>query len=198
MNPGEKTRLAVMSSGTGTNFVALCSAAKNGSLDARVEVLICDKPGAAVLERAAEWGVPSLCVNPRDFATKAEYEQIILNHLQSLNVELVALAGYMRIVGPTLLDAFAGRMLNIHPSLLPHFPGINALERSYEGGHGGVTVHLVDSGLDTGPTLGQSPVERTEEDTLDSFAARVHTAEHQLFPSVIQKVIEQQNREELS
>lgn len=198
MNRGEKTRLAVMSSGTGTNFVALWDAAQSGALDAQVQVLICDKPGAAVLTRAAERGVHAICVDPSDFQTKAEYEQVVLTHLQNLNVDLVALAGYMRIVGPTLLDAFPRRMLNVHPSLLPHFPGINALERSYEGGHGGVTIHLVDSGLDTGPTLGQTPVVRTAEDSLDSFAARVHDAEHRLFSAVIQKVIEQRNGEEPS
>lgn len=197
MNLGEKTRLAVMASGTGSNFVALCDAANSGALDAHVVLLICDKPGAPVLERASELGVPTLCFSPRDFATKAEYEQAVLESLLNLNVDLVALAGYMRIVGPTLLEAYAGRILNIHPSLLPHFPGINALERSFEGGHGGVTVHLVDAGLDTGPALAQTPVERAPEDTLDSFATRVHAAEHNLFPEVIQKVIEQQNREEL-
>lgn len=198
MSQGEKTRLAVLASGTGTNFVALHDAAQRGDLDAHVAVLICDKPGAAVLERAAERGVRAICVNPQNFATKAEYEQVILTHLQDLRVNLVALAGYMRIVGPTLLDVFAGRILNVHPSLLPHFQGINALERSYEGGHGGVTIHLVDSGLDTGPTLSQTSVERRAEDTLTSFAARVHEVEHQLFPAVIQMLIEQQYGKEPS
>lgn len=198
MNRGEKARLAVMASGTGTNFVALCKAAQSGAMDAHVKVLICDKPGAPVLERASELGVAAVCVDPKTFANKAEYEQQVLTHLAAHEVDLVALAGYMRIVGPTLLNIFDGRILNVHPSLLPNFPGINALERSYEGGFGGVTVHLIDSGLDTGPTLGQTPIQRVAHDTLDSFAARVHAAEHELFPMVIQQVISQKSREEPS
>ena len=195
MTGSAKTRLAVMASGTGTNFVAITRAAQEGSIDADVCMLLCDKPGAPVLERAAELGIPAVAINPRDFPDKAAYEERLLRHLREADADLIALAGYMRVVGPTLLNEYEGRMLNVHPSLLPHFTGLNALERSFEGGNGGATVHLIDAGLDTGPVLVQKPVERLAEDTLDSFAARVHAIEHTLFPLAIQQVIEARREE---
>lgn len=187
--------MAVMASGTGSNFVAITRAAQEGLIDADVCLLLCDKPGAAALERASELGVDALCVDPRTFPGKAAYEAHLLDLLDEADVDLIALAGYMRVVGPTLLAEYEGRMLNVHPSLLPHFTGLNALERSFEGGNGGATVHLVDAGLDTGPVLAQKAVERREDDTLESFATRVHATEHTLFPLAIQQVIEAQREE---
>ena len=114
--------LAVFASGTGTNFVAIAKACRDGVLDARVALMVCDKPGAAVIDRAREFGVETFVFSPRDYASKAGYEVEIVKLLDARKVDLVCLAGYMRIVGDTLLQAYEGKIINIHPSLLPALP----------------------------------------------------------------------------
>lgn len=182
-------RVAVFASGSGSNFEALARAAQTGSLDADIALLVCDKCDAGAIGRAQKLGVPSICVDPADSPTKEAYEQQILWTLEESQIQYVALAGYMRLVGPTLLQPYEGRMVNIHPSLLPAFPGLNAIPRSFEAGEGGVTVHLVDSGMDTGPILAQQPVEIVPGEPLEAFETRLHSVEHALYPQVLQQLI---------
>ncbi len=196
MSRVRRVRLAVMASGTGSNFLALAQAAREGRLLAEIPVLICDKPEAKVLGLADRLGVESVCLPRSDFETRQEMDQAILNELEKRDIELVALAGYMRIIGPPLLNAFQGRIVNIHPSLLPHFPGTNAIQETYEGGQGGVTVHLIDEGVDTGPILAQQPVHRFEGDTPEAYEARVHRVEHSFYPMVLQALIDQSRTKE--
>lgn len=190
MNGVKRTRLAVMASGAGTNFLAIAAAAREGRLLVEIPVLICDRPGAKVLTLASRLGIDSVCISPKEFDSREATDAAILDVLEEKQVELVALAGYMRIIGSPLLDAFQGRIVNIHPSMLPYFPGTNAIEQTYVDGHGGVTVHLVDEGVDTGRVLAQQPVHRFATDTLETFESRVHRVEHALYPRVLQALID--------
>ncbi|MEI7027983.1 phosphoribosylglycinamide formyltransferase [Paenibacillus sp. y28] len=184
-------RIAVFASGSGSNFQALTDAVQEGKLDARIELLVCDRPQARVVSRAEAAGIPVLAFRPKDYADKggkAAYEQEIVAQLQSAGVELVVLAGYMRIVGETLLDAYRDRIINLHPSLLPSFPGLDAIGQALA--HGvkvtGITVHVVDGGMDTGPIIAQRAVEVLESDDAEALAARIHQAEHELLPQAVQ------------
>jgi phosphoribosylglycinamide formyltransferase 1 len=181
-------RVAVFASGSGSNFQAIADAVNSGKLDIQIELLVCDKPKAKAVERAGALGIPALVLRPKSFESREAYEQAILAELKERQIELVVLAGYMRIVGSTLLDAYMGRIVNIHPSLLPSFPGLDAIGQALA--HGvrvtGVTVHFVDGGMDTGPIIAQRAVEIRPEDTADTLAERIHAVEHQLFPEVLQ------------
>jgi phosphoribosylglycinamide formyltransferase 1 len=180
-------RIAVFASGSGSNFQALADAAHSGKLDVKIELLVCDKPKAGAVGRAERAGIPVLALRPKDFESREAYESAILTELRARGVELIVLAGYMRIVGATLLDAYMGRMINIHPSLLPSFPGLDGIGQALA--HGvrvtGVTVHYVDGGMDTGPIIAQRAVEIEPDDTVDSLAERIHAVEHQLYPEVL-------------
>ncbi|CAG7645856.1 phosphoribosylglycinamide formyltransferase [Paenibacillus allorhizosphaerae] len=185
-------RIAVFASGSGTNFQAIANAVQEGRLDARIELLVCDRPQAEVVERALNAGIPVHAFKPKDYPSREAYEQEILSMLQEKGVELVVLAGYMRIITSVLVDAYWGRMINIHPSLLPSFPGLHAVRQALE--HGvkvtGVTVHLVDGGLDSGPILAQRTVDIEPEDTEQSLSEKIHPIEHVLYPQVIQAIAE--------
>lgn len=185
-------RIAVFASGSGTNFQAIVNAVQEGRLDARIELLVCDRPQAEVVERAQIAGVPAHTFKPKDYASREAYEQEILALLQEKEVELVVLAGYMRIITSVLVDTYWGRMINIHPSLLPSFPGLHAVRQALE--HGvkitGVTVHLVDGGLDSGPILAQRAVNVEPDDTEQSLSDKIHPIEHALYPQVIQAIAE--------
>ena len=140
-------RLAVFASGSGTNFEAIATACERGEIPARVVLMVCDKPGAGVVQRAAGHGVEAFVFAPKEYASKADYEREIVRRLDQAGVELVCLAGYMRIVGDVLLGAYGGRIVNIHPSLLPAFRGAHAIEQALEYGVKvfGVTIHYVDA-----------------------------------------------------
>lgn len=185
------TRLAVFASGNGSNFQALIDAVQQGQLQAQLSLLVTDRPGARAVERAHKAGIPVLALSPRDFATKAEYEEQILKRLQEDGIERIVLAGYMRLVGPTLLNVYEGRMINIHPSLLPAFPGKEAIRQAWEAGVKvtGVTIHLVDEGMDTGPIIAQEPVRILPEDTLESLEERIHQVEHRLLVETVKQWI---------
>ena len=183
-----RPKIAVFASGTGSNFVAITEATRQGTLDAEIAVLICDQPGAEVLGRASDLEVEAFCFSPRDYPSKAAYEKEVTRLLKERNIDLIALAGYMRIVGPTLLAPYEGRIVNIHPSLLPDYPGLDSLERTYRADAGGVTVHLIDSGIDTGPILAQMPVPPVEGESLEDFEKRVHATEHSLYPAVLEQL----------
>lgn len=183
-------KIAVFASGSGSNFQALVDAAKANGQSYEIVLLVCDKPGAYAIERAQQAEVPSLEISPKDFATKADYEKEILQKLQMSGVELIVLAGYMRLIGETLLSAYEGRIVNIHPSLLPSFPGKDAIGQAFQAKVKitGVTVHYVDEGMDTGPIIAQEAVKMEENETRESLEAKIHQVEHLLYPNVIQKL----------
>jgi phosphoribosylglycinamide formyltransferase-1 len=184
-------RLAVFASGAGSNFEVLARAAASGELGGEVVVLLCDQPGAPVLERARRLGVQALVLPSPHHRTKLDDERPWIDALQVRHVDAVLLAGFMRRLHATLLEPFAGRMLNIHPSLLPAFPGLDAIGQAYRAGVPvtGCTVHLVSAALDAGPILAQAEVPRRPSDTLAELEARVHEAEHTLYPATIRRYL---------
>ncbi|WP_110926345.1 phosphoribosylglycinamide formyltransferase [Bacillus massiliglaciei] len=183
-------RIAVFASGNGSNFQAICDAAKEGRLDAEPVLVVCDKAGAFVLERAAAEGVDAFTFSAKDYPDKASYEQEILRRLNEYRVDFIILAGYMRLIGPTLIQPYAERIVNIHPSLLPAFPGKDAVGQSLQAGVKvtGLTIHYVDEGMDTGPILAQQAVPVLDGDTRDSLQERIQKKEHELYPEVLQQL----------
>ncbi|MFD2611500.1 phosphoribosylglycinamide formyltransferase [Paenibacillus gansuensis] len=187
-----KLRLAVFASGSGSNFQAIADAIAAEKLDATIELLVCDKPKAPVVERAHRAGVAVFAFEAKTYPSREAYEREILDALAESRVDVIVLAGYMRILTSTLVEPYYGRMINVHPSLLPAFPGIRAMEQALDAGVKvtGVTVHFVDGGMDTGPIIAQRPVPILEGDTAASLAGRVQLVEHELYPQVIQWIAE--------
>ena len=182
--------LAVFASGTGTNFVAIASACAAGVLDARVAVMVCDKPGAAVIDRAREMGVETFVFDPHSYASKADYEKEIVKILDSKEIELICLAGYMRIVGDVLLNAYEGKIINIHPSLLPAFKGAHAVEQAVAYGVKvyGISIHWVNSDLDGGKIIAQRafPYEGSDPEEVHRIGQKI---EHDLYIETINKLL---------
>ncbi|EFM10743.1 phosphoribosylglycinamide formyltransferase [Paenibacillus curdlanolyticus YK9] len=183
-------RIAVFASGQGTNFQALVDAVRDQKLDVIIELLVCDKPSAPVVERAQRAGVDTFIFKPKDYPSREAYESEIAAELERRGVGLIVLAGYMRILTPVLVEPYYGRMINVHPSLLPAFPGVNGIGQAFEYGVKltGVTVHYVDGGLDSGPIIAQRAVEVADEDTESSLAERIHETEQALLPWVVQQI----------
>lgn len=185
----KKTRIAVFASGNGSNFEAIAKACADGTVEGVVALCVTDRPGAYVTERAARLGIPCVEFRPRDYASKADFETMLLRHLDDKEIDLICLAGYMRIVGDVLLEAYEGRILNIHPSLLPAFQGVDAVGQAMAYGVKvyGVTVHYVDSTLDGGKIIAQAaiPYEGTDRDALEAL---IHAREHILYPEAINRV----------
>jgi phosphoribosylglycinamide formyltransferase-1 len=183
-----KLSLGVLASGRGSNLQAIIDNIAAGKLDAEVKVLICDKSTAFALERAKTHGIKGVFIDPKGYPGKNEYELAIVECLKENRVELVVLAGYMRLVGQTLLDGFPNRIMNIHPALLPSFPGAHGQRDAVEYGvrFSGCTVHFVDDGMDTGPIILQAVVSVLQEDDEDSLAARILSEEHKLYSQAIQ------------
>ncbi|MFC4778036.1 phosphoribosylglycinamide formyltransferase [Paenibacillus sp. GCM10023252] len=181
-------RIAVFASGQGTNFQALVDAVQEGKLDGSIELLVCDKPEAPVVGRAVAAGVDTLLFRPKEYPSREAYETEILAELQRRGVELVVLAGYMRIITAVLVEPYYGRMINVHPALLPSFPGVNGIRQALEYGVKvtGVTVHYVDGGMDSGPIIAQQAVEVQAGDDEASLALRIHAAEQGLLPRCVQ------------
>ena len=180
--------LGVLISGRGSNLQALI----DSQLPAQIKVVISDKADAYGLERAKKYNIEAIYINPKDFKDKNTYELEIVKVLKKHDVELVCLAGYMRIVGEVLLEHYEGKMVNIHPSLLPAFPGLHAQKQALE--HGvkvsGATVHFVDSGCDTGPIIIQSSVPVLENDTEETLSARILEQEHKIYPQAVKLIAE--------
>ncbi|MFO0560421.1 MAG: phosphoribosylglycinamide formyltransferase [Polyangiales bacterium] len=185
-------RLGVLVSGSGSNLQSVLDACANRSLDATVQLVLSNKPGVFALERAQNAGVPTVVLSHKQFATREDFDEQIVRELVARSVDTVVLAGFMRIVTPKLLDAFAGRVINIHPALLPSFPGVDAQKQALDYGAKitGCTVHFVDAGMDTGPIIAQTAVPVLEDDTLDSLRARVLVEEHKLLVSSLQLLAE--------
>jgi phosphoribosylglycinamide formyltransferase-1 len=184
-------KIAIFASGNGSNFQALVNAVKEGTLQANIALLVCDRPGAYVIERAEAEHIPVCLFNPKQYQNKAAYETIILAKLVEMNIEFIALAGYMRLIGPTILKHYEGKIVNIHPSLLPAFPGLDAIGQSLQAGvkQTGVTIHYVDEGMDTGKIIAQQPVPISDDETRESLQVKIQAVEHQLYPATLQKLL---------
>ncbi|MED5016816.1 phosphoribosylglycinamide formyltransferase [Paenibacillus chibensis] len=181
-------RIAVFASGEGSNFQALAEAATAGTLGgAEIALLVCDKPAAPVVHRAERLGIPAFIFKPKDYESREAYEREIVRRLEELQVDLIVLAGYMRLLTPVIVQQYAGRLINIHPSLLPAFPGKDAIGQALAYGVklSGVTVHFVDEGMDTGPIIAQRALEVISGANAESFANAVHEVERELYPEVV-------------
>jgi phosphoribosylglycinamide formyltransferase 1 len=185
-------RLGVLISGRGSNLQSIVGAIARGALDATVAVVISNRSDAAGLAYARDAGIAALTVLPRDHPSRESYDQALAQTLKTHDVGLVCLAGFMRLIGAPLLDAFPDRILNIHPSLLPSFPGLDAQAQAIAHGArvSGATVHFVTAGLDDGPIVLQAPVPVADDDTAETLAARTLIEEHRLYPAAIAMVLE--------
>lgn len=181
-------RVGVLVSGGGTNLQAVLDAVAQKHLDAEVRVVLSNVAQARALERAKSAGVPTVVLDHKGFASREAFDAAVVEELRARGVELVLLAGFMRIVTPVLLDAFPQRVVNIHPALLPAFPGVHAQRQALDYGVrvAGCTVHLVDAGTDTGPILAQAAVPVLDGDDEDALARRILVEEHKLLPTVLQ------------
>ena len=186
-----RRRIGVLISGRGTNLQSLIDAIAEGTLNAEIGVVISNQPGAGGLDRARQAGIETLTISHRGWTSRDEFDRAIARELASRSVELVCLAGFMRVIGPSLLDAFPNAILNIHPSLLPSFPGVDAPGQALI--HGvrvsGVTVHLVDNELDAGPIVLQHSVPVYDDDTRDVLAERILVEEHRIYPEAVRLVL---------
>ncbi|HBY03918.1 MAG TPA: phosphoribosylglycinamide formyltransferase [Desulfotomaculum sp.] len=180
-------KIGVLVSGRGSNLQAIMGACDEGKIPARVVVVISDVGDALALERARSKGIDAVHVDYQGFSGKTEYEQVVAGVLKDHHVELVCLAGYMRIVGRGLLDAFPNRIINIHPALLPSFPGLDAQRQAFEYGvrFSGCTVHFIDERVDSGPIILQAVVPVQQSDTPEILAQRILAEEHRIYPEAI-------------
>ena len=185
-----KTRLAVFASGSGSNYEAIAKACGEGLIDAEVVLLVCDKPGAYVLERAKRYGTECFAFNPKEYESREAYETVLATMLDERGVDFVCLAGYMRIVGKVLLERYERRIVNIHPSLLPSFKGAHAIQDAVDYGVKlfGVTTHFVDETLDGGRIIDQAGVVYEGSD-IDELTNLIHSIEHKLYVKTINKLI---------
>jgi|SRR5690625_2762376 len=182
-------RAAIFASGTGSNFEAIM--AQHESLGCEIALLVCDQPGAPVIEKATIKNVETFVFDAKTYESKANYEQEIISKLNDLKVTWIFLAGYMRIVGETLLDAYERQIINIHPSLLPKYPGKDAIGQAFDAGatRTGVTIHYIDEGIDTGPIIAQQELQVFPDDTRDTIQTRIQSIEHELYPKVIRQLM---------
>ena len=184
--------LAVLISGRGSNLQAIIRAIAEGRLDARIAVVISNRADAPGLDRAREAGIATLCLSHKSFPTREDYDRRLVDELRARDVGLVCLAGFMRLLSAVFIDAFPNAILNIHPALLPAFPGLEAQHQAWE--HGvkvsGATVHLVTCDLDAGPIVLQAAVPVFDDDTADTLAARILIEEHRIYPEAIRLVLD--------
>ncbi|HEV8563448.1 MAG TPA: phosphoribosylglycinamide formyltransferase [Actinomycetota bacterium] len=182
-------RIAVLVSGSGTNLQALLDDPFTGP---RIALVVSDRPGVRALDRAAERGVESQVISTRDHPDREAFSAAVRDELLGRDIDIVVSAGYMKVLGATFFDAFAGRFLNVHPALLPAFPGAHAVADALEWGAKatGVTVHLVDEQVDHGPIVFQEAVAIRDDDDWDSLEARIHEVEHRLLPAAVRALVE--------
>lgn len=187
LNPESPLKLGVLASGSGTNFEALIEAIVSQQLSAKIQVLIYNNPGAKVAARAQLWSVPTVFLNHRDYPSREEFDIKIVDTLHQFDVDWVIMAGWMRKATPILIEAFPNQIINIHPSLLPSFRGMHAIEQALAAGVRitGCTVHLVRLEVDAGPILMQAAVPILPEDTLETLHARIQVQEHRILPRAI-------------
>lgn len=185
-----RARVGVLLSGRGSNFVALAEACRRGEVPADIVLVVSNRPAAPGLVRAHELGIPSVAIPSKGISREA-HEGLVLAALRQAQVEWVCLAGYMRLLSPAFIAAFPNRILNIHPALLPAFPGLDAQRQAWEYGVkvSGCTVHLVDAGCDTGPIVVQRVVEVRDDDTPETLAARILEQEHIAYPQALRLLL---------
>ena len=184
--------IAVFCSGNGSNFQAIANSVKNGEIKAKIALIVCDNPQAFALKRAEKLGIRSLLVEGKKFQSRDEYEAEIIKNLEKENIELICLAGYMRIVSPSLVQRYSNKILNIHPALLPSFKGTQGIKDALDYGVkvSGVTVHFVNDKMDQGPIILQEALEIKDDDTEKSLAERIHQIEHKLYPQALRLFVE--------
>lgn len=191
-DPFSNRRIAILISGRGSNLQSIIEAVGNNQLPAELAIVISSRHDAAGLMRAKEAGIEAMWVNPRDYADRDAYDRALVDILRTREVGLVCLAGFMRLVGEPLLQAFPNRVLNIHPSLLPAFPGLDAQRQALE--HGvrmtGATVHIVHAELDSGPIILQAAVPVLDDDTVETLSARILVEEHRIYPEAIRLILD--------
>jgi phosphoribosylglycinamide formyltransferase 1 len=182
-----KLRLGILASGGGTNLQAIIDRIQDGTLNAEIALILSNKPAAGALQRGRQAGIPTLCIDQRHYKDRLDFDRAMVAGLTEANVDLVVLAGFMRLISHEFLDAFSDRIMNIHPALLPAFAGLNAQQQALQ--HGaritGCTVHFVDAGVDTGPIVIQAAVPVLEDDTVETLSARILRQEHRIYPEAI-------------
>jgi phosphoribosylglycinamide formyltransferase 1 len=182
-------RVAVLVSGSGTNLQALID---EPAIREHLELVLSDRPGVRALERAASAGIPAVVVDPADHGDRGAHDRAVLDALREHGIDVLVSAGYLRVLGPAVLDVYEGRWLNVHPALLPSFPGMHAVADALAAGVKvtGVTVHLVDEGVDTGPIVLQEAVAVRQDDDWDSLELRIHDVEHRLLPRAVRALLD--------
>jgi len=183
-------KVGVLASGRGTNLQSIINGIEAGEVPAEIKVVISDREEAKALERAENYGIDAVYVNPQQYDTTKDFEQALLNVLAEYKVELVAMAGFMRLLSSYFIGHYRNQIMNIHPSLLPAFKGLHAQQQALDYGVkvSGCTVHFVDEGVDTGPIIKQKAVEVKSDDTEKSLAKRILNYEHQILPEVIELI----------
>jgi phosphoribosylglycinamide formyltransferase-1 len=191
-SPKKRGRVAVFLSGRGSNFLALAEAARAGRMNAEIGLVLSNKPEAPGLLKAREMGLETLWLNPKEFGSREDYDAAAMKEVEARGIDLICLAGYMRIVTPGFCEAWKYRMMNIHPALLPSFPGLEAQKQALEWGvkFSGCTVHFVFAEVDMGPIILQSVVPVLQDDTEESLAARILAEEHKTYPEAVRLYFE--------
>lgn len=186
-SPRKRGRIAVFLSGRGSNFMAIREAVRRGDINADIVLVFSNKEDAPGLVKAREWGLETLFLNPKLFATREDYDREIIKELHDRRVDLVCLAGYMKVLTPELCDAFKHRIVNIHPALLPSFPGLHVQQKAIDWGvrFSGCTVHFVAAEVDMGPIILQAVVPVLQDDTEETLAARILVEEHRIYPEAV-------------
>ena len=184
--------IAVFVSGNGTNLQAIIDSVSCGEIKAKLALVVCNNPSAYAVERAKRAGIETFILSHRGFKSREDYDKEIIKKLRERDVNLIVLAGFMRLLSPYFVSRYRNKILNIHPALLPSFKGTHSIKDAFESGvkETGVTVHFVDEKLDHGPIILQEAVKIEEEDTLESLEEKIHRVEHKLYPRAIQMVIE--------
>jgi phosphoribosylglycinamide formyltransferase-1 len=191
-SPRKRGRIAVFLSGRGSNFTAIREAVRRGDINADIGLVFSNKEDAPGLGKAREWGLETLALNPKLFATREDYDRAIIGQLDERRIDLVCLAGYMKVLTPDLCDAFKHRLVNIHPALLPAFPGLHVQQKAIDWGvrFSGCTVHFVAAEVDMGPIILQAVVPLLQDDTEETLAARILVEEHRVYPEAVRLYFE--------
>ncbi len=192
LNNNKNNKIGILISGRGSNMESIIKACKEGLIPAEVVIVISDKPDAAGLQKAKNYNIETAVIERNLYSSKEEFEKAIINLLQKKNVDLICLAGFMRILSPMFIRSFPLKIMNIHPALLPSFPGLHAQKQALDYGVkiSGATVHFVDEGVDTGPIIMQEAVEVLDNDTEESLSQRILQKEHQIYPKAIKLFFE--------
>jgi len=190
--PSEKFKLAVLVSGRGSNLQAIIDSIEKNNLAAEISLILSNVPDAYALQRGKEHGLESVFLDPKSFSNRDDYEKRMIELLRSKSIDLICLAGFMRILGKKFIEAFSGKIINIHPSLLPAFPGLNVQEKALEHGvkFSGCTVHFVNEEVDGGAIISQAIVPILDDDDVQSLSSRILEQEHIIYPEAIRLIIE--------